>query len=264
MNTPYLTSSRPLTAPPDTKKFVMHTHETYEIYCFLSGDADYYVEGTVYPLRSGDILIMKKAEAHSLLIKSPVPYERVVIHFNTDALIAEGQALQRLLHFLDDRPLGKCNRYAAGLFPDTHWHYYLEQIHASEDMNLRRAYLTVLVSELSCADTALTGEQEKESDLVTRVIHYINSHLTEEITLEQISRAFYLSKAQLNRRFKKATGSTVWEYVQTKRLFLARELLQKGQPPTAVCSASGFRDYCTFYRAYRNAFGVSPKTHFHN
>ena len=258
LHTPYLTTSRPLTAPPDITKFVMHTHETYEIYCFLSGDADYYVEGTVYPLLPGDILIMKKAEAHSLLIKSPIPYQRVVVHFSPDALLADGQARESLQRFLDDRPLGKQNRYPAALFPNTHWRYYLEQIHTAADMSLRRAYLTVLISEMAGAYPGLTDESGKESDLITQVIGYINHHLTEEMNLEQISKAFFLSKAQMNRRFKKATGSTVWEYVQTKRVFFARELLQKGQTPTNVFALSGFRDYGTFYRAYKAAFGVSP------
>ena len=40
---------------------------------------------------------------------------------------------------------------------------------------------------------------------------------------------------------------------------LARELLRQGQKPTDICSACGYRDYTTFYRAYTSYFGHSPR-----
>lgn len=74
-----------------------------------------------------------------------------------------------------------------------------------------------------------------------------------------ISEKFYISKSQLNRKFKRITGSTVWEYILTKRLIFAKELLQNGEHPTTVYLKSGFKDYCSFFRAYKIKFGVSPK-----
>ena len=46
---------------PDDRDFVMHVHEQCEIYYFVSGNAEYLVEGTRYPLESGCILIMRPA-----------------------------------------------------------------------------------------------------------------------------------------------------------------------------------------------------------
>ncbi|MFQ8953737.1 MAG: AraC family ligand binding domain-containing protein [Oscillospiraceae bacterium] len=44
---------------PVSEHFKAHTHETYELYCFLGGKGIYRVEGTPYPLKAGDILIMR-------------------------------------------------------------------------------------------------------------------------------------------------------------------------------------------------------------
>ena len=79
------------------------------------------------------------------------------------------------------------------------------------------------------------------------------------MTLESICEKFYISKSQLNRRFKRVIGSTVWEYVTTKRLILAKELLQNGETPMTVYSKCGFNDYTSFFRAYKSRFFVSPK-----
>ena len=250
-------ASRNRTEKPELASYTMHTHDTYEIYCFWEGDADYFVEGTVYSLKSGDILLLKKAEAHSLMIRSLCPYERLTVHFNDAAIL--GQQREQLCAFLNERPLGQYNRYSASVFKNTNWIYYMNQICNSKNVAKRRLYLTILLWELMEEFPRVSHGDTAEKDSITEVISYINDHLTEKLSLEHICETFYMSKAQLNRRFKKATGSTVWEYIMTKRLVLAHGYLQNGEPPTMVCAKSGFNDYCSFYRAYKQKYGISPK-----
>ena len=69
---------------------------------------------------------------------------------------------------------------------------------------------------------------------------------------------FFISKSQLCRLFKKATGSTLWQYITIKRLTKARLMLREGEKPTKVCFACGFNDYSTFYRAYIKYYGHGP------
>lgn len=259
MDKPLIKAFHSYTQKPDLEKFHMHTHEDYEIYCFLSGNAQYYVEGSIYTLKPGDILIMKKAEAHSLLINSLIPYERIIVNFEAEALL--GEDWRGLRDFMDRRPLGKYNRYPASMFQDGHWRYYLERICKAEDIEKKRLYLTALVHELFEGFERICNE-EQQKDSAIEIISFINRHLTEELDLDMICQRFYLSKSQLNRRFKRVTGSTVWEYISTKRLLLAKELLQKGERPTYVAEKCGFNDYCTFFRAYKTRFQSSPKKDF--
>ena len=81
-----------------------------------------------------------------------------------------------------------------------------------------------------------------------------------ENRLFSISRRFYLSKSQLNRVFSRATGSPVWEYVRIKRLLSARERLLAGESAVNVCTECGFKDYSSFFRAYKARFGQSPSS----
>lgn len=254
-----LSAHRAHTLKPDLSQFYMHTHDSYEIYSFLSGTANYYVEGNIYKLKPGDILIIKKAEAHTLLINSDNPYERVVINFYPEALLEEN--LSESLSFLDNKPLGKNNRYSSTKFKNNCWQYYLDKICSSKDIYEQRIYLTVLLRELKNSYCEINEENNKP-DNTSNIIEYINSHISEQLSLEKICENFYLSKSQLNRRFKRMTGSTVWEYITTKRLILAKDLLQNGEHPTNAYIKSGFNDYCTFYRAYKAKFSVSPKSDF--
>lgn len=248
---------RRTTEIPDLKMFEMHTQESYEIFCFLSGNAEYYVEGTIYPLEPGDILILKKAEAHSLLIGECIPYERIVVHFYQDHIL--GDLSSELQEFLDNRPLGKFNRYPAASFRNPHWLYLLNQLTSTKCAARRIAYLNTLLWELYDAYPKLCVDKDSTKESMADVIQYINEHLTENLSVPMLCDNFFVSKPQLNRKFKKATGSSVWNYIVTKRLHMAKDLMLNGCSPSDACVKSGFNDYSSFYRTYRAHFGVSPK-----
>ena len=252
----YLSCQKTKTKSPSLGDFHMHTHDFYEIYCFFSGNAKYYVEGNIYNLKHGDILFIKKAEAHTLQLMSDATYERAVINFNFQAPINE-KSQTALLEF-DKIPLGKGNRFSFSRFNDKHWLYYIDKIISCDNEDDRRLYLSVLISEMyECRGEALAlpAEQDAFADIIT----YLNSNITNDMTLESICENFFISKSQLNRKFRRMIGSTVWEYITSKRLILAKDLLNHGETPTTVYTKCGFNDYTSFYRAYKAKFSVSPK-----
>lgn len=247
------------TETPEPGIFHMHAHESYEIYCFSSGDAKYSVEGNFYDLKPGDFLIMRRAEVHSLILHSDMPYERYVVNFYPKDIL--GDDPESLINFIDRHPLGKHNRFPFSMFKHKNWFYYIDQICKVNDPLEQRIYLTVLVNELKNAFPDIEKHHQKTENF-SNILAFINNHITEKITLEDICRFSFLSKSQLNRKFKSVTGTTAWEYVTVKRLMLAKELLKKGHRPTSVYLECGFNDYSTFYRAYKTKFSTSPAEDF--
>lgn len=249
------------TEKPVLREETMHSHDTYEIFCLLAGDADYCVEGSRYPLQSGDIVLMRKGEIHIFQLRSAVPYERVFINFDIGDVLDYLDA-QDLLSVFNDRPLGKFNHYPANLFPNNHYLEYMDAICRETDPRKQLCYLLPLLRELANRmDAARTTPALSEKDRAAPIIKYINNHLTDELSLEMLSQRFYISKTHLLRIFKQATGTTVWEYITIKRLFLAKERIDAGMQPTQVYAQCGFKDYTTFFRAYKKHFSVPPKAH---
>ena len=239
-------------------RFSMHAHRDPEIYCFLSGKGQYRVEGTVYPLRAGDVLIMRTAETHMPEIETDTPYERFVFNFSPEYLdkLDPSGTLWRMFF---DRPLGKGNLYRPQCLTDESY------LRVFSDMDKQGPLRTVLLSRLltllsECAETYTSGTQSKGAPTgrVTRIVRYLNDHLTEELTLDGIAERFYLSRSQLCRIFREGTGSGVMEYIRIKRLMAAREQIASGIPAGRAATACGFSDYSSFYRAYKDRFGVSP------
>ncbi len=252
---PYMSASKDHTENPKANLFVEHTHDLYEIYCFISGDAKYFVEGNIYELNHNDILIIKKSETHTLLINKPVPYTRCVVHFNATSLLGENS--NELISTIDEKPLGRFNRISSTDAQKSRWLYYLDYMSNTESFEEKRLYLTILLSELS----KNININEYESYSMTeneKIIEYINQNLSEITTLDEICNHFYISKTHLNRKFKSLTGTTVWDYIITKRLISAKDLLISGCKPNIVSEKCGWMEYSSFYRAYKQRFGISP------
>ncbi len=251
-----LIAIRTLNHKPDISKFHIHTHDGYEIFCFLQGKAKYFVEGTIYFLHPGDILIMKKAESHTLLLLKDTPYERITVHFSPEDL--ESSCANELLRFLDSRPLGQNNRYSAAVFTGNSWMHYLNMLCKCESLPTKRLYLTVLLTELRDASSHIVADEDIR-DNFSEIITYINDHLGEDLSIDRLCQQFHISRSHINRKFRQMTGSSIGEYIRVKRLHLAKRLLAQGESPYRVCERCGFGEYSSFYRAYKDSFGVSPK-----
>lgn len=106
---------------------------------------------------------------------------------------------------------------------------------------------------------------EKKSDnrlSLDDVFSYIHTHLTEDLSLEQLEREFYVSRHHLIREFKKRTGQTVHQYIIKTRLDLCRRYIEQGYSISEVYRMGGFGGYNHFFRAFKQAYGMTPKEYY--
>ena len=102
-------------------------------------------------------------------------------------------------------------------------------------------------------------EGEELSPLVERAMQYISENLQNELSLEEIAGALFVSKYHLSHAFSREVGVSAYRYIMLRRLMLARQLLLAGEPAGQVCRSCGFSDYTSFYRAFKSEYGISPR-----
>ncbi|MDF2927022.1 MAG: two component transcriptional regulator, AraC family [Paenibacillaceae bacterium] len=108
---------------------------------------------------------------------------------------------------------------------------------------------------------AVISEQEDDSDSTGfgRMLLYLNEHYQEQIQLKDLSQKFFFNKNYASALFKKHTGMTYSEYVNSIRINKAKELLVKTSLPVAeVAEKVGYTDYFYFNRIFKKITGVTP------
>lgn len=126
--------------------------------------------------------------------------------------------------------------------------------------------ITEMLADFSCgaadksADnkkTALSSVNDKDS--ISAVTSYINSHFTEELSVDDLAALASLSRFYFIRLFKKRTGCTPHEYLINTRLNHAKYLLKNTNLTIKeICFASGFADESRFCTCFRDCEGVRP------
>lgn len=97
------------------------------------------------------------------------------------------------------------------------------------------------------------------SQLVTAVSNYIQHHLSEPITTEQIAASLYISRTHLSARFHKETGITLSDYILKEKTEEAKRLLRYTDKSLAAISAYlGFSSQSHFSRTFRKYAGITP------
>ncbi len=93
-----------------------------------------------------------------------------------------------------------------------------------------------------------------------KALWFIESHLADELTLEEIAGVAGVSRFHMVRSFAAATGLSVMRYVRARRLSEAARALAAGAPDILTLALDAdYGSHEAFTRAFRDRFGVTPE-----
>lgn len=105
-----------------------------------------------------------------------------------------------------------------------------------------------------------TGTDAAAASYIDVITGYINDHIDQRITLEELADAVSLSSFHFSRRFKRDTGYSPVEYANRKKLDYAKTLLIRTEwSITEIAEKTGF-SFKGFIKLFTNAEGCSPRT----
>ncbi|MBF6464137.1 helix-turn-helix transcriptional regulator [Nocardia beijingensis] len=112
-------------------------------------------------------------------------------------------------------------------------------------------------------DPTATDRNDAHPDTVRRALAYVESHLSEDITVADIAAASYVTVRALQLAFRRHLDTTPMAYLRRLRLRAAHEQLRDfssddGHTVTSIAAAWGFAHPGRFASAYREAYGRSP------
>ena len=252
------------------QKLDYHYHEFDKLILLLGGKVTYVVEGVTYFLQPWDVLLVQHRLIHKPIIDPAEPYERVVLWLDRTWLSQRSDPGERLDTCFDTArergfPLLRADGARRLRYMQT-IQGLEEALHSKEfgaarlaDTLCQQLLIDVNRDILSGCTAAEATDSYRVDPKMEEILQYIVHHLDEDLSVDSLSKRFYLSRYYLMHRFKAVTGFTVHQYISQKRLLLAGELIRQGVPVMKAAEQAGFAEYSTFLRAFQNTFHMSPR-----
>ncbi|MFF9807595.1 helix-turn-helix domain-containing protein [Streptomyces coeruleorubidus] len=101
-----------------------------------------------------------------------------------------------------------------------------------------------------------------EAGTVGELLAWMERHLDEEVTVEQLAARAHMSPRTFARRFQQETGTTPYRWVLRQRVLLAQRLLEAtDETMDAIAGRTGFGNAATLRHHFVRAVGTTPNAY---
>lgn len=242
-----------------------HMHKTcYEMYCLLRGNRKIYVEETFLNLQAGSVVIIAPGILHKLIEPSENNmYTRLLIYYDKNIFppfLTKHLETQRFfpekysyMKFIDNQDFyDQIETIVKNMYANTNmfeFSIYSALIH-----------LFKVVANERMENAISAKEALNKKNLIDLVSLYISTHLEEDLSLETLSRRFFVSPSYLSRIFKKKTEMPLSVFINQQKISRAAWLIQTNlnQPLSITAKQSGFATLSSFNRCFKEYMGCTP------
>ena len=250
-----------------------HFHSTMEITLLVDGEVFFKSGDAEQPFEKGDCFIFNSMEQHNIFSENASAKLKYLSLNFVPSFISSLEMEDFNLRYLEPFYFTNrscriphteaCAKEVSGLFGKIQTALYEKK----EGYPLMvKAYLFLILSEIACyyqKTVPSLNPSRREApvlqDSFTRVLDYIEEHLTHDITIDQLSQVAAMNRYYFSTFFKKQMSESPVQYITRKRIRLAIELLKDEKLSILeVALRSGFNNAANFNRAFRQLTETSP------
>lgn len=244
-----------------------HCHDFAEMAFVLSGCGRYRIEGEIYEIGEGDLLIFNPGVHHQAMLSEEAeittteffvgftdvqfegfPRNHVPMPEGGHILHTSGELRQRLFKI--------CSSMEAENAVCRQGRYFMLKAYMIQ--------MILLIVREQCEPLELPSgyafESVNRKYVVEQIVNYFEDHYNQKISLDRIAENMYLSPFYISKIFKSETGDTPIRHLINIRLEKAKELLENGWAGSIqeVAACVGYDDAYHFSKLFKKRYGVSP------
>jgi AraC-like DNA-binding protein len=250
--------------------FYWHYHPEFELTLILEGSGQRLVGDSVEEYGPGDLVLIGPNLPHTYR-SGPVkgPNRAFVLQFRPELLgdaffsLSEMRSLRR---FLDRAMQGLVFAFASENKKSALHRRILALSARSASAQILE--LLVILDALVVTATAhplsrthvpppVKAEDQKR---INAICHFLCEHYAQEIDYARLTKKLHMSQASICRFFRRATGRTMTEYVNSYRISVAARLLKETDRPILdIAFEVGFGNYSHFNRQFQRIKKKTPR-----
>ena len=250
----------------DSMYMVWHAAKTNQIIYTHSTGGSIVFGDRIYPIQKGALCFISSQRYHYTMPDNPDTYDRSKVIFSDKILSVASETAKNC----GTVPSFTANSAVYAVVP--------EELQPEVEAIYREAslcdcfgehadlnFLSCILRLISYLDIYQLETIPAPTDFTAKTLEYINNHVRDNITVDEICAAIHMSKYHFCRRFKEAMNMTAMDYILKTRLTLAKHMLVKESTSvTLISEACGFSSISYFCRVFKNDTGMTPQEYRRN
>ncbi len=237
----------------------LHSHEYYELYFLLDGNRHFFIGDNIYEVSSNTLVVVPPFVLHKT---DGGRYMRININVSADLLKKQYadmlKKIERHIAINIEKPCLETILYLLELGADE----FVKNTASKREIAvaLTETILFVLSkNKLNSTNIDALAASDEWTALMSRIVAHLNDNYASPLTLDKISKEFFISKMSLCSKFKKYMHCTVNEYITRLKLTKAKDLLiNSNKSMDKIACECGFSSANYFGLIFKKEMGLSP------
>lgn len=236
----------------DAHQWPIHAHDSVELSVVEEGDVSFFVAGNHYNVQPGDIILVKPNEIHNCIQNSSGVVKHFCFWFSV-----------RCKRLLTDFMMHKDGEGNLIRLPEDERERLLALCHEMEALAKANNHVSVYSTAIAILELCRNGLDSMEKaqampNELHEVLHYLELNIDKFPSVQDLCSALFISPSTMLRLFNRYLGVSPSQYLETRRMEIAKKHLREGKSVTETALLSGYADTSSFIRVFRQRFGITP------
>ena len=227
----------------------VHFHSHIEVCLVLDGEMEAWIRDQRSLLKKGQMSVAWSYDPHGY--QTPV-------HSEVLSIIIPPRLFQEFQPQLQNRHNSTSFLSDPELFRKIY--DWIIEAEKSDDELISKGYIYLILGTLMGHVEFEQKTVQADQPLTSRALMYLSEHFREPLDLSAVAHSLGYHPTHLSHMFKSTLNIGFNQYLTLLRLRETLLLMQEGRKSITECAfESGFQSLRTFYRAFRETFGCTPR-----
>ncbi|HJC22190.1 MAG TPA: AraC family transcriptional regulator [Candidatus Eisenbergiella merdavium] len=241
-------------------------HDFWEFLCVDKGEAVVTAEERRFALEKDEIVFHQPNEFHAVESNGEIAPNLVVVSFACDSPAMDFFRSRTLRIGEPERGLiASILAEACRCFSTPLDDPYTKRMELSADapfgsLQMIQLYLEqLLIRLIRQKETPARHRGRADGDVYERLLSYLESHLTSQLSIEQICRDNLIGRSQMQKLFRERSGCGIIDYFSRMKIDAAKQLIRSQRLNfTQIADELGYTSVHYFSRQFKKVTGMTP------